>query len=350
MTGLSGETAANNRIEGATLLRVIAGMAIVMLHTMNMSELIWHERLSIVQERVSMSAVYSLMWAVPVFIMVSGALLLDPAKEVSIKKIYGSYVLRVAAALAVFVFAFRISDMIMSGERFSPDIIFDALYKLISNNSWSHLWYLYLLLGLYVLLPAYRMIAAACDEKTFGYLFISCMVFLSIIPALESTVSPIGFEIQIPAVYTLYFFAGYGISSGKLKIPKEWGMLLFVTGFALNLLLMVLSWKLPGNGFDSILQSYASPAVIPESLGLFVMLWHCRIPDKAMKVLNIPDAAGFGVYLIHMIPLRYILKYSGLNPYDAGWAAFVFIWAGCYATAVLVTALLRCFPYVRRIL
>ncbi len=347
---MSGETAANKRIEGAVILRVIAGMAIVMLHTMNISEMIWHDSLSVVQERVSMSAVYSLMWAVPVFIMVSGALLLDPAKEISIKKIYSSYVLRVAAALVFFVFAFRIFDMIMNGEKFSADIIFDAVYKLISNSSWSHLWYLYLLLGLYILLPAYRMIASACDEKTFGYLFICCMIFLSIIPALESTVLPIGFELQIPAIYTLYFFAGYGISSGKLRIPKEWGMLLFVTGFALNLFLMILSWKLPMNGFDGILQSYASPAVIPEALGLFVMIWHCRIPEKAVNVLNIPDAAGFGIYLIHMIPLRFILRYSGLNPYDVGWAAFVFIWAGCYATAVLVTALLRCVPFVRRIL
>ena len=347
---MSGDITTHKRIDGAIILRVIAGMAIVMLHTMNMSELIWHDSLSVVQERISMSVVYSLMWAVPVFIMVSGALLLDPAKEMSIKKIYHSYVFRVAAALVIFVFAFRIFDLIMNGESFSPAVITDAVYDLISNSSWSHLWYLYLLLGLYILLPAYRMIAAACDEKTFGYLFICCMIFLSIIPSLESTVLPIGFELQIPAIYTLYFFAGYGIISGKLKIPKEWGMLLFVTGFALNLFLMVLSWKLPENGFDSILQSYASPAVIPEALGLFVMIWHRRIPDKAAGVLNIPDAAGFGIYLIHMIPLRFILKYSGLNPYEAGWAAFVFIWAGCYATAVLVTALLRCAPFVRRIL
>ncbi len=338
------------RIEGASLLRVLGGLAIVLLHTMNISEILWHDSLSVAQERLSMAVVYSLMWAVPVFIMVSGALLLDPAKEIPIKKIYGTYVLRVVLALAVFVFIFRVFDMVMNKEHFSMEIVVETIYKFFSNSSWSHLWYLYLLVGLYLLLPAYRMIAEHADEKMFGYLFITGMVFLSLIPAVESTVSKVAFGIQISAVYTLYFFAGYGISSGKLKIPREWGLLLFVLGNALSLVLMIISWKLPMSGMETILSSYASPAVILESLGLFAMLWECRFSDKVNTVINIQDSAGFGLYLIHMIPLRFILKYSGLDPYDVGWAAFVFIWAGCYASAILITALLRKIPVVRRIL
>ncbi len=331
-------------------MRVIAGMAIVLLHTMNVSEIIWQDDLSLAQERLSMAVVYSLMWAVPVFIMVSGALLLDPQKDISVKKIYGTYVLRVVIALAVFVFIFRLFDMIMNRERFTAMIVLETVYKFFSNSSWSHLWYLYLLIGLYLLLPAYRMVAANCDEKAFGYLFVTGLVFLSLVPALESTLSKIAFNLQIPAVYTLYFFAGYGISSGKLKIPREWGLLLFVTGNALSVLLMILSWKIPMSGIDTILSSYASPAVVLEALGLFAMIWNCKLPDGVVSVLNIPDAAGFGLYLIHMIPLRFILKYSGLDPYDVGWAAFVFIWAGCYATAVIITALFRRIPTLRRLL
>ena len=345
---MSGNSA--KKIEGASLLRVIAGLAIVLLHTMNMSELIWRDNLSLAQERLSMAVVYSLMWAVPIFLMVSGALLLDPEREMSLKKIYGTYVLRVVLALAVFVFIFRIFDMLMNKVSFSATILLETVYQFFSNSSWSHLWYLYLLIGLYLLLPAYRMVAAACDEKTFSYLFVTGMIFLSLVPAVESTLSKVAFNLQIPAVYTLYFFAGYGISSGKLKISKEWGMLLFFTGNVLSVFLMILSWKMPMSGIEDILSSYASPAVLLEALGLFVMIWHCRLSEGLVTVLNVPDAAGFGLYLIHMIPLRFVLKYSGLNPYDVGWVAFVFIWAGCYSTAVIITALLRRISVIRRII
>ena len=345
---MSGEN--KKHIEGAALLRVLGGLAIVLLHTMNISELLWHDDLTLAQERLSMAVVYSLMWAVPVFIMVSGALLLDPLREMSIRKIYGNYVFRVVIALAVFIFIFRLFDMVMNKEKFTVIIIVESIYKFISNSSWSHLWYLYILIGLYLLLPAYRMIAAAADEKMYDYLFVTGMFFLSLIPEIESTVSKIAFGIQIPAVYTLYFFAGYGISSGKLKIPKEWGMLLFILGNLLSLFLMIMSWKLPMSGIESVLSSYASPAVVLEALGLFSVLWDCKLSDGLRTVVSIQDTAGFGLYLIHMIPLRLILKYSGLNPYDVGWAAFVFIWAGCYAMAILITALLRRIPFVRRVL
>ena len=348
MKGLSGNRV--NRIEGASLLRVLGGIAIVLLHTVNISEILWRDQLTLGQERLSMITVYSLMWAVPVFFMVSGALLLNPQKEISVSKIYKTYVLRIVLALAAFVFIFRVFDLIMNGESFSTSLLIEIVYKFISDNSWSHLWYLYILIGLYILLPLYRMIAKACDDKSFNYLFISGFVFLSLIPTIESTLFQIGFKIQISAIYSLYFFAGYGISSGKLRIPRKWGLLMFVTGNVINIILSIINWKMPVSGIEDVLSSYASPAVVIESLGLFAMLWDWKLSEQSNTVISILDEAGFGVYLIHMIPLRYILKYSGINPYEGGWAVFVFIWAGCYATAVLITAVLRRIPVGRRIL
>ena len=54
-----------------------------------------------------------MMWAVPCFVMVTGALLLDENREVSFDKLFNKYILRVLGALVVFSMVFRIFDIIM---------------------------------------------------------------------------------------------------------------------------------------------------------------------------------------------------------------------------------------------
>ena len=55
-------------------------MAIVLLHTADASVMMYGDAISNVPKTVSMGMVYCMMWAVPCFVMVTGALLLDPEK------------------------------------------------------------------------------------------------------------------------------------------------------------------------------------------------------------------------------------------------------------------------------
>ena len=57
-----------------------------------------------------------LMWAVPCFLMVSGALLLNPAKEIPLKKLFGKYIKRMFLALLIFTFIFQLFDILMTGQ------------------------------------------------------------------------------------------------------------------------------------------------------------------------------------------------------------------------------------------
>ena len=59
-------------------LRAIACMGIVLLHTADASVMLYGDAISNVQKTVSMGMVYCMMWAVPTFVMVTGALLLNP--------------------------------------------------------------------------------------------------------------------------------------------------------------------------------------------------------------------------------------------------------------------------------
>lgn len=87
-------------------------------------------------------------WAVPVFLMITGALLLDPKRTVSWEKI-GRYVARMAAVLLIFCPVYNC----MSARAVSLQAIGEGLVKAATQGSWDHLWYVYALIGLYLLTP-----------------------------------------------------------------------------------------------------------------------------------------------------------------------------------------------------
>ncbi|MBR3307826.1 MAG: acyltransferase family protein [Lachnospiraceae bacterium] len=338
-----------SRSGGLMLLRILASFAIVILHTLNVSEILYRDRISAAADAVSMGIVYCLMWAVPVFVMVSGALLLDPAREMSIKKILTRYVPRVLGALVLFVFIFRIFDCVMNKEEFSGAVLTDALYKLVSGSSWSHLWYLYMLIGLYLLLPAYRFISEKCDEKTFLYLTVVCFIFLSILNLTELFGFTSAFHLQLSAVYTLYFFLGYGLYSGKLKLNGGWAVCFIIAGTALTI---AGTYFIRGDNADAvkgIVSAYSSPAVVLQSAGIFALLKDVK-KENAGKALSFVDGCTFGIYLIHMIFLRLFLRYMEIDPYEGGIGVFAAIAAGSFFASMAITALLKLIPGIRRIL
>ena len=87
-------------------------------------------------------------WAVPVFLMITGALLLDPKRTIGWDKI-GRYVARMVAVLLIFCPVYTC----MSARAITLPAIVEGLGKALTQGSWDHLWYVYALIGLYLLTP-----------------------------------------------------------------------------------------------------------------------------------------------------------------------------------------------------
>ncbi len=338
----------SGRKTGYTVLRAISCMAIVLMHTLNISEILYRDEISDFKQRAALTGVYCLMWAVPVFVMVTGALLLDPGKELRISKIFSKYIFRILMALALSVLVFSIFDDLMNGNGLHGSAFTGAVSKFLQGKSWSHLWYLYLLIGLYLLLPAYRAVAAHVSEREFVYLMAVLAVFLLLIPQLETEGFKSGFTIQISAVYTFYLFAGYGISSGKIKLPVSLGIILFITGLGLTVLFSFTGEKYLADYTDPHLGSYSFPTVALMAAGLFAVF--CGMKDKKSKVWEFLDSNSFGIYLIHLMFLRLILRYMEFNPFKYGPAAFVLVALAAYAVSLLIIMLLRLIKPVRKVL
>ncbi len=333
-------------------MRSIACLAIVLMHMMNVSEILYRSEISKSSDCFSMMIVYLMMWAVPLFVMVTGALILDPSKKVTLKNLYGKYILRVFVALFVFVFIFRFVDMFMNGEAFSLAVIGNAFYKFFTATSWSHLWYLYLMIGLYVLLPAYRSVTASLDRKTFLYILTAYAVFLSLLPLSDIFGVSTGFHLQTSAVYVLFFFAGYAVKSGVLQIKKSIALILFLLSTALIALFCIMRYDLDLTGLDVMLGSYSSPLVVVQSVSLFALMYKDAAEEKngfLMKLVTLFDRSSFGIYLIHMIFLRLFLRHMQINPYNTIYM-FVVVYLVTLGISFAIAAVLRLIPGVNRII
>ena len=83
-------------------------------------------------------------WCVPVFLMISGALFLDPARRVTLRHLYGKNLLRV-------VVAFFVWSYVYSFARINAGPWHKSLSLLLAGP--SHLWFLKAIAGLYIAVP-----------------------------------------------------------------------------------------------------------------------------------------------------------------------------------------------------
>lgn len=304
------------RLAQLSLMRVIACVGIVVLHTVFAADEYFAQTVSAADHMVSRMVENNMMWAVPSFVMVTGVLQLEPGKTLTLKKLYGRYILRILIALIACCLLFRIFDMIMDGEAFTIGGVLYAFAELVTGRCWGHLWYLYLLIGLYVLLPFYRMAAEKASDRELLYLCGAFLLFVSIIPLIEGFGLPVGFYISESIIYPLYLFLGYMIMKDRIAIGARTGLLLLLLSTAAILIMDYmkygLSMDLPGELFG-----YASPAVIAQAIGAFTVICKGRPASiRNSRLLQAADECSFGIYLIHMIFIRSLFRYLQWDPYQ----------------------------------
>lgn len=311
----------------------------------------------------------SCLWAVPMFVMVSGALLLDPARKMSWQKLWKNYVGRVGGALLLFGLFFIVFDMAMNGlaetaansNFFVAHPVGDAeagvglngayvflccFIDLLTGHSWTHLWYLYMLLGLYLLLPFFKMVVENSTEKELKGLIVILFLFQCVVPLLGLFGVETDYRFSVATVYPLYFFLGYALDARIVEVPKWLSVILVVLGFGCIWLLVWRDSLSDQAQFLSYGTSYNSIPVVVLAVALFVLLdrkageevWsNEKSPNKLL--LNF-DKCSLGIYLLHLLFIKLAFRYFGLDPYSQ-WFIFPLTLLAVIAASWLVTAVLR---------
>jgi surface polysaccharide O-acyltransferase-like enzyme len=313
-----------HQIVGFNYLRVVACIAIIVLHATYACGYQFQNKISFFEYSATSAVTNCMMWAVPCFVMITGALLLDPSREVSIKKLYKKYLLRVFRALVVFVLIYRFFDMIISPEGITGRGILQGIEQIFTGTSWKPLWYLYMLIGLYLLLPIYRKIVQACSELELKYFLGIYFIFLSIFPVLSGFGININFTIHIASIYPFYLFMGYALRKQIICLNKKINLSIIIIGAVLITSLTFYRWDNNLAAMET-LWSYSSPIVIIASCAVFCVFLNIqnKAPEVLHHILVACDHCSFGIYLIHIIFIKAFTQVLGFNPYIYGIAGFV---------------------------
>ncbi|OGX13877.1 MAG: hypothetical protein A2351_08415 [Omnitrophica bacterium RIFOXYB12_FULL_50_7] len=117
---------------------------------------------------------------VPIFIMISGALLL-PVQE-GIGDFFRKRFYRVAIPFV----AWTILYLLWKKHFYVPHLGFgEALRLAASGGAHFHLWFIYVLVGLYLVTPVFRILAAHASERLLLYFLVLWFVFSSFLPFFE---------------------------------------------------------------------------------------------------------------------------------------------------------------------
>lgn len=341
-----------NRIKYLDALRVVAAIAVIMLHT---SAECWGQR-DVASLEQNVFTIYDscVRWAVPVFLMISGALFLG--QEVPWKILYKKYIFRMIVAFVVWSSLYAVHSLIGGGG------LKEFVRETISSH--YHLWYIPMIIGMYMCHPILRRIVE--DKKVTEYFLILSFAFTFAIPwgtqlandfapdrvknAVALLNGPINsMSLHLVIGYTFYYIMGYYLSQNELTPRiKTWIYIFGVGGFLLTVLLSIgaaYKAQMPMPYFSNFHVNILCEA-------LFVFVWfkdHCKQMEKTDTILYKLSKYSFGVYLVHALILEQLNNRLGLNTLSFNPIISVPVITGIvFAIALVISIVLNHIPKLNK--
>ena len=304
-------------------------------------------------------------FCIPLFVMLSGAFLLKPGKEVSMKELFGKRLAKLFIPLLIWSVIYVVynyyTGQVQGDEedtikKFSLP---DTLYGFYKGPLMYHLWYLYMLIGIYLLYPFLNIFITGAGEKYLRYFLIIWLVVncgLGIIEKIND--SPVGIELNGFTGYLGYFLLGYYLNTFSFSRKRlRLSYLLCIFGFALSVLSPYLLQRLHVENVSEFTESDFTPDLILSVTGLFLLAknsFHTINPNGIFgKMISAVSKESFGIYLVHVLVLD--LLFTEERPYHdflenlSPWAGIPLKALAVLLCAYLISWLIRQVPILRKI-
>lgn len=245
----------------------------------------------------------------PIFVMLSGALLLDTTKaEEPMGVFYKKRFSRIGKPLIVWFTAYLIWDF---GVRGMPLTVTNFTQKML-DGPYYHLWYLYLLVGLYAITPMLRVLIKNMSQRMFS-LLLAIWFVSTITPAFIYNFTDYGLN---PVMFIVAGWVGYYLLGAyllKTRIPRRIAYL----GIAASLLIAFIgAWVItattgPANsGFFTNYQSFSIIIGAISAFSLLTAINQNKIErhTKTNRLINWLGNNTLPIYLLHPIILDILIN------------------------------------------
>lgn len=287
-------------------------------------------------------------WMVPVYLMLSGASFLDPSRSLSLRTLYLRNILHMTIAFFAWSAIYVVYNLLSGQDAMRPiqEMFFEGHF---------HLWFLPMIIGIYILLPAFRLATRTLRDT--AYVFFLSLIVSVAIPMLQDLgwmldsdiltgLNNVGFI----SAHVSFFFAGHLFH--QIDLSKKQRQFLYALALIATVLVFVGTWLLTVRDgmHNEDLQSDSNLLTGIQGIALFVFVkQRCKGKNfcpQVQEALKFYSSLTFGVYLVHVMFIA-LLDRLGFSPmtYNAMWMIpLVF----CLVTPLsfLTTWLLRKIPVV----
>lgn len=327
--GLSGP-----RKQFLDVLRVLATCAVVLMHVLTGATDVTDASIVPEYRSLLLSVMDLVTWCVPIFLLVSGYLFLNPERTLTYPVMIKKYCRRIALAILLFGVPYAASELVVAERTFRIRMIPEALKMTLMGHTWSHMWYLYLILFLYLITPLLKKVLRVLP--VWGVAAVMAVIFLgsSVAPFLNKVLDVNSIPV-LPdgGVYFLYYLCGYffavrevcvdkaessgisgkGMETGDTTEPVRGKRIgnVWLMAAAVLMMGMILSRTLAG---FSIQMAYNYPFTVLLAVLLFAAGWNGSIQKHRIPWQE-AGALSFAVYLVHPVYVNLLYKFVKITPF-----------------------------------
>jgi len=307
-----------NQVRGRSvyidLIRTVAMVAVLLLHasgqwvitSQEMSQLNHFEiiRWGVVDVYQSVGVM-----GVPLFLMLTGALLLQPEKDESLRVFFKKRWARIGLPSLFWFAAYFAWDFLVQNIPFTAS----AIVQGILNGPYTQMWYLYVLAGLYLLTPIFRVFIAHADQTLVKYFVILWVLGVAIIPFFSLfTIFQLNTNVFAITGYIGFFVLGTYLSTVEMR--RSTLSLFIILGVALTAVSTYVLAATVGGAEMYFFQQYFSPTIILASVMVFLLLLTVKPPSlqkenslsKVHKLIKVISENTLGIFFIHVMIIESI--------------------------------------------
>lgn len=295
-------------------LRIIATLAVIVIHCSSL----------LVLSRPVGSNAWAIgnildsfvRWSVPVFVMISGALLINDKAFKDPRRFFSRRFSRTLLPLVAWPILYAIW-LTATGTPFKFE---NFLFEFLAGNPQpGHLYFLFLIAGLYALTPFISLVAAQLTRRQLWISAISILLVTFVWHAVETFIlrggPPVNFLTQgLP--YIGFFMLGYLFWNSSYNPPLKHILIAFVGGSALIMALTLYLVPTIGAEKGFYFYNFPTPLVALTACAAFIggrQLYGNlakKLSGKTLKALeqhmsNVAPTT-FGIYLVHLMMLSAI--------------------------------------------
>ena len=294
------------------VVRAVAMILVLLLHAANEPRVIVNIMSQEEIVRWWTSNVYTTLAepCVPLFIILAGALLLQPSKADEPLRVFFKKRWRRIGLPSLFwgtaYFAWR---FFVNGEALTASSILQG----ILTGPYVHFWFLYLIVGLYLITPLLRIMVTHATWSTLRYFLLIWFVGTAVVPLLTL----FGSYVLNPDVFIWTGWLGYFIL-GAYLVKVRWRSsilyLILVSGFLWTAIGTYLVVGIIGERFSQFFYQSFSFSAIMASVALFQLLWAVsperiasRFPRGNALIHQISQNT-LPIYLFHVMVMETLRK------------------------------------------